>query len=161
MGVRAAEAGRCTLKRRNRIDPRRIKSNRAYTIDELARTLGCHKNAVRGWLRQGLRPLEDGKRPLLIQGGTARGFLEARRKASKRKCQPDELFCLKCKQPRRAVPSTATFQATFGLRGMLSAACVECATQMFKCVSVSRLPTDCGLFEGEKLASGPTLKQAA
>jgi hypothetical protein len=128
------------LTRRNRIDPRRIKINRSFTIEELARTLRCSKNCIRLWMKQGLALLEDARRPLLIHGSTARAFLEARKKAGKRKCQLSELFCLKCKAPRQPADSTVDYRPSSEASGMLSALCPTCSTPMFKCVSAAALP---------------------
>ena len=63
----------------------------SYTVEEIARLLGCHKQSVRNWIKLGLVTLDDGKRPLLIQGAVARAYLEERKRNAKRRCQPDEL----------------------------------------------------------------------
>lgn len=124
-------------RRSRRADYRRIKSHRSYTVDELAGMLCCHKNTVRSWLRQGLPLLEDGKRPALIHGATAREFLEARQRRAKQACAPDEMFCFKCKRPRRPALATADFRATSSIGGVLSGLCSECATLMFKRTSAA------------------------
>ena len=50
-----------------RPDGRRAKSLRSYSIDEIARLLGVHRNTVRHWIRNGL-PVLDDRRPNLILG---------------------------------------------------------------------------------------------
>jgi hypothetical protein len=149
------------LSRRERINPRKIKIHISYAVEELARTLGCHKQSVRNWLKQGLAALNDGKRPLLIQGAVARAFLEGRRRRARRRCEPDELYCLSCRQPRTAIDGTLAIGAVQDRTPMLSGVCSNCGTRMFKKVSAAAaavLNNDnrCNKDEGTR-----TLKQAA
>jgi len=146
------------LSRWRRPDPRRIKIHRAYTIEELARALRCHKNSVRLWLKQGLVALNDGQRPLLIHGSTARKFLEERRRASKRTCLGNQLFCLACKEPRTPDPHTAGCRTISNKCAMLTAPCPRCTTRMFKIVSVAAIAA---VKDRPDQESGRTLKQAA
>lgn len=124
---------------RRRVDPRRIKIHRSYTVEQLATLLGCHKNSVRLWLKQGLETLNDGRRPLLIHGSVARRFLENRRRSRKRRCQAHELYCLRCQEPRIPAAYQAHYQASAGQPGLLIGSCSECGTKMFKRVSESSL----------------------
>jgi hypothetical protein len=38
-----------------RLNPRRAKLHRSYTVEETARLFGVHRNTVRAWLKQGLK----------------------------------------------------------------------------------------------------------
>jgi len=40
---------------------------RNYTVEEIAKLFGVHRNTVRQWVKQGL-PTSDRKRPMLILG---------------------------------------------------------------------------------------------
>ena len=66
-----------------RINPRLIKRHYSYTVEDAARTLGVHKNSVRGWQRKGLETV-DSCRPALFLGSTLRKYLEKQR--SERQC---------------------------------------------------------------------------
>jgi len=48
-------------------NPRRVKIHRSYSVEEMSRLLGVHKNTVRNWLKNGLEPIDD-QRPTLIRG---------------------------------------------------------------------------------------------
>ena len=122
------------------MDPRRIKIHRSYTVEQLAIVLDCHKNSVRNWIKKGLEILDDGKRPILIQGGVAKRFLEARKRSRKRRCKPHELYCLRCQEPRIPTAFQARFQFTPGQAGLLIGSCTACGAQMFKRMSESSLP---------------------
>ena len=124
-----------------RVDPRRIKIHRSYTVEQLAQLLGRHKNSVRLWLKQGLEPLEDGKRPLLIQGAVARRFLEAKRQSRKRRCQTSELYCFRCQEPRTPTGLRAVCVTNAGQAPQLIATCSECGARMFKRISARILPS--------------------
>jgi hypothetical protein len=145
---------------RNRIDLRRIRIRRSYTIEELSRLLGCHKNTARGWTKQGLAPLSDGKRPLLFQGAEVRAFLQSRRARAKRKCRPDELFCFSCRAPRRPAARMVDYRRdAFG--GRLSGPCSECSTLMFKRASAAMVERVKNSLDVKIIESAPTAKWAA
>jgi hypothetical protein len=121
------------------VDPRRIKIHRCYTVEQLARALSCHKNAVWLWLKDGLESLGDGKRPIMIHGSVARRFLEERRKVRKRRCKPNELYCFRCREPRQPQAALATFEPSTASAGRLVGMCSDCGTRMFKRVSTKSL----------------------
>ncbi len=114
-----------------RINPRLIKLHRAYSVEEAARTLGAHKNSVRGWIKDGL-PTVDHSRPSLILGQELRAYLDGKRKAAKRPCPPGTLYCFKCRQPR--APALGMVEATRqnATTGNLSAMCETCSTMMHR-----------------------------
>ena len=72
---------------RRRFNPRRVKINRNYTVEEVARLLQAHKNTVRSWLKEGL-PTIDRQRPALILGRDLQAFLDSRRKQPSRPVAP-------------------------------------------------------------------------
>jgi predicted DNA-binding transcriptional regulator AlpA len=46
-------------------NPRLAKIHRNYSVEDASRLCGIHKNKVRNWLREGLKPIDD-QRPTLI-----------------------------------------------------------------------------------------------
>ena len=83
-----------------RVNPRAVKLHRSYSVPELAACFGVHKNTVRHWQRDGLKPI-DGGRPLLFQGAVVRAFLSTRRLV---------LPQLRLDRVLRAFPSGVTLQ---------------------------------------------------
>jgi hypothetical protein len=135
-----------------RLNPQLIKIHRSYTTDELAILLGCHRNTVRLWLRRGLAVLNDGKRPLLIHGACARGFIQKRQLVRRRKCQPDEMYCFRCKEPREPAGAMVDFQQN-GKSWLMTGLCADCGVTMCKNVSDSvaeglRARLDANVVEG-------------
>ena len=78
-----------------RANPRLAKIHRSYSVDEVSRLFGIHKNTVRNWLRRGLRTI-DVYRPTLIKGADLRRFLIDSRAQEKQACGPGRIYCLPC-----------------------------------------------------------------
>ena len=114
---------------RKRVNPRLAKLHRAYSVEEVARTLGVHKNSVRGWIKSGL-PVDDSLRPALILGCDLRRWLEKRRKAAKRPCGPGTLYCFKCRNPKSPALGMVEYRPKNKHTGNLTALCAECNTLM-------------------------------
>jgi excisionase family DNA binding protein len=123
-----------------RLNPRRAKLHRSYTVEETARLFGVHRNTVRAWLKNGL-PSTDSNRPLLIKGEALRTFLEARRAAAKRPCPPGTLYCLKCREPRPPALGMVDFLARRARAGNLRALCATCGTAMHRRARCSAIGT--------------------
>jgi len=114
-----------------RINPKRIKINRSYSVEEAAMVLGVHKNSLRGWRAAGLEPIDKG-RPMMFQGADLRAFLEKRRASRKCPCAPGTLFCFSCKKSRAPALGMVDWEATDPKRGGLKAFCETCGTVMFR-----------------------------
>lgn len=126
------------MNRNRRADWRRIKSKCSYTIEEAARTLGQHRNTIRYWIRNGGLPAMKLLRPHLILGADLIAFLKARRQASKRACGPGELFCLRCRLPRKPFAELIELKAVAG-RAQIVGICTHCESLMRRFVSSQKL----------------------
>lgn len=121
-----------------RLDPRRAKVHRNYTIAEAAELFGVHRNTVRAWTRSGL-PSFKVKGVVLILGCALRDHLAARRSKRRVTCPPGTMYCVTCRAPGsppdgmvEALPLTA---ATVNLRGL----CPTCGHLMHRRASIGRL----------------------
>jgi excisionase family DNA binding protein len=116
---------------RNRIGPRRgVKIHRSYKVEEVARLLNVSKRTVRRWIKAGLAAITDQK-PILILGEDLLAFLAARKQRSRR-CQPEECYCVKCREPRRPAGDMAEFIRLTIKTGNLRAICPVCGSLMHK-----------------------------
>lgn len=122
---------------KHRANRRLIKQNFSYTAEEASRLLGVTIATVRRWLKNGLPHLTD-QRPFLILGGDLRKFLEEQKKP-KARCQINEFFCFRCRDPRPADGGMIDYMPTTALSGQLSAMCETCGTIMHKSFSASKL----------------------
>lgn len=114
-----------------RIHPRAVKLNRCYDVAELATRLGVHKNTVRHWQRDGLRPI-DGRRPVLFHGSVIRAFLETRNASRKSPCPPGTLYCFRCRGPRKPALNMIDFIPINATSGNIRALCVACEATMHR-----------------------------
>ena len=114
-----------------RINPRRAKLHRSYTAFELSDLLGVHRNTVRHWIDQGL-PVVDGARPTLICGHEFQTWWSNRHKAGKRPCQPGELYCCKCREPKAPALGMVEYAVTNAVTGNLKALCESCGSMMHR-----------------------------
>lgn len=112
-----------------RINPRRAKLHRSYSITELATALGVHKHTVRHWIRLGL-PTVDGTRPILILGSDLQTWWKLQHKAAKRPCQPGQLYCCKCREPKAPALGMVEYAAINATTGNLKALCETCGSLM-------------------------------
>ena len=126
------------MNRNRRPDWRRIKGKRSYTIDEAARALGTHRNTVRHWVRKAGLPAMTEARPHLILGTDLVAFLRARRVSRKLKCGVGEIYCLRCRVPRRPVPGLLEYRPLTSKRGRVIGICSTCEAILHRFVSIRR-----------------------
>ena len=120
------------------LNPRLAKIHRTYTVEEIARRWGVHRNTVRQWIKKGL-PTIDQKRPFLVQGRDLGEFLRARRLRNRRKCQPGEMYCVRCRVPRVPAGNLADYEPQTEVLGSLIGICPSCECLMYRRVNVTRL----------------------
>ncbi len=109
----------------NNLNPNLTKMHRSYTVDEVAALYCVHKTTVRNWIKTGLAVCDD-RRPVLILGHELRRYLHARRVHRKRQCKPDELFCLRCRAPKKPAEGMVDYLPMTASTGRLVALCPTC-----------------------------------
>lgn len=115
---------------------RLVKIHRNYTVEEVALRLRVHKNTVRSWLRVGL-PTIDASRPTLIHGQDLSRFLMDRRRRARIRCQPGEIFCVKCRVPRVPAGRMVDYIPLTGTSGNLRGICPSCGILIHRRISSS------------------------
>ena len=118
--------------RRN--NPNRIKIHRSYTVIEVSEALGVHPKTVRNWIRVGL-PVVDEKRPLLICGVDLKIYLKQKRKTYMHRCEVNEMYCFKCKHPKKPSIESLQFIAKPAGMAQMTGRCGECGCKANKYVS--------------------------
>lgn len=121
-----------------RPNPRLAKIHRSYTVDEIAKLYGVHRNTVRAWIARGL-PTVDERRPVLVLGSHLAAFLQARRTANKRTCGPGEIYCLRCREPRRPVGGVVRYHPLTPTQGNLAGLCECCGAGLNRRASLAKL----------------------
>ena len=114
------------------------KIHRSYTVQEVAELYSVHKRTVRNWIKKGL-PIFDDIRPLLILGTDLKVFIRDLRKGNKHKCKPSEIYCFKCRTPRKPNLETIKFSQQSSGIGRVFAMCSVCDSKVNKYFSWRRL----------------------
>jgi excisionase family DNA binding protein len=115
-----------------------VKIHRNYTVEEVARLFGCHKNSVRRWIKSGL-PVLDDRRPMLIHGSDLRAFLESQRKKSRQRCKPGQLYCVGCRAPKAPAGTMVDYIPASSSSGNLRGICPDCDSLIHRRVSLAKL----------------------
>ena len=131
---------------RRRPNYRLVKLHRSYTVEEIARLFGTHRNTVRDWVKRGL-PTVDGKRPMLILGRDLAPFLQERRLKNKRPCQAGEIYCVRCRTPKNPAGAMMDYQPVTATSGSLVGICPTCEALMYRRVSLAQLDEARGKLE--------------
>jgi hypothetical protein len=124
---------------KHRVPFRRLKANRAYTVERAAAEYGVHKNTVRNWIRNdGLRPIDD-RRPVLLKGAILNQFQAEKRSKAKRPCRPGEMYCLPCRKVLRPYGGMVDIIIVTTERRKIRALCPVCERPMYQAISEGRL----------------------
>jgi hypothetical protein len=143
---------------KRRIDPRRIKIHRNYTVEEAAEVIGTHKNTVRLWIKQGLPPADE-RLPTLILGKELRAFLENRKVRRKHRLAPGQFYCFKCRAQKTPYAGLADYVATSATLGNMKGLCPDCGTIMNRRTSLAKLDRAKGNLEMKIYAGAATLNR--
>jgi hypothetical protein len=125
---------------------RLVKIHRSYSVEEIAKLFGIHKNTVRSWVKVGLTTIDD-KRPMLILGHDLAAFLQARRLKNKRTCKPGELYCVRCRVPKFPAGDMADYEPVTEKIGNLIAICPDCHSIINRRVSLAKIEEVCGKMD--------------
>jgi len=121
-----------------RPNPRLVKIHRSYSVEDISRLFGIHKNTVRSWLKQGLIAIDD-RRPTLVLGKELSRFVRERRQKAKQRCGPGRIFCIACRAPKVPAGNIADCIATSSSAGQLCGICPECDRVIYRRVNPAKI----------------------
>ncbi len=76
---------------------------------------------------------------MVILGRDLTAFLQARRLKNKRKCQPGQIYCVRCRLPQNPAENMAEFQPKTATLGTIVGICPNCETIMYRRVNPVKL----------------------
>jgi len=121
-----------------KINPNLVKIHRNYSVEEVAHLLAVHKNTVRAWLKKGLVTIDNNK-PALVLGSVLKQFLKVKRKADKKPCKLEEIYCMRCRIPQKPVENMVNFRLKNSHTGCITGLCPKCHNLMNKFISIKKL----------------------
>jgi len=139
------------------MSPNAVKLNRTYEVAELAALLRVHKNTVRHWQGEGLKPLDD-RRPLLFHGSTVRAFLASRIAKRKSPCPTGTLYCFRCRAPRPPALGMVDYIPINATGGNVRAICATCETVMHRRAAQAAVATILPHCDVQIAQASPRLK---
>lgn len=128
--------GRGAMKRNH--NHSKCKIHRSYTVQDVAELYSVDKRTVRNWIKKGL-PIFDDIRPLLILGTDLKVFIRDQRKGNKHKCKLSEIYCFRCRVPRKPDLKTVTFSQQPSGIGRVFGRCSMCNSKVNKYFSWRQL----------------------
>lgn len=117
---------------------RLVKIHRNYTVEEIADLLGVHKGTVRNWFKAGLQVI-DSQRPKIVLGVDLIAFLQARKTKNRRRCEPGEIYCVRCKAPQVPAGMMADYQPQTAVLGNLIGICPDCQAMIYRRVNFTKM----------------------
>lgn len=121
-----------------RYNYRLAKINRSYTVSEIAFLYQIHPQTVKNWIKQGLNVAVKTK-PMLILGADLREFLQKKATRNKKTCQPGQIYCVACKEPKLPRDSYALLVSLNDKVGDLIGECPSCTHEIHRKVSLSKV----------------------
>ncbi len=117
-------------------NPNLVKINRSYSVNDVSVLLDVSKATVRRWIALGLPAITD-MRPVLVLGFDLKEYLKQSRTKNKKRLGSTEMFCCKCREPKRPALDLVTYLPNNAENGRLIGLCPECETQMNKFSSLA------------------------
>lgn len=114
-----------------------IKTKQSYSTQEIADLLNVHLQTVLSWYAIGLKRI-DNHMPSVVYGQDLKDFINEKNGRHKHKCASEELFCCKCKQPRRSSNNVVRIKI-FKSKVNLVGNCEQCGTQINKTISPEKV----------------------
>ena len=121
-----------------RVSTRKIKKHRLYGYDEAGDALGVTLHTVRAWRASGLEVMAA-TTPHYILGAELIRYIEDKQAKRSIKMALDQMYCLKCKAPRRPLWGMVDYLPSSHTRGRLTGLCEDCEGGLQRFVGVGDL----------------------
>ena len=138
--------------RRRRYRINLIKGTYLYEPSEIAKLFHIHRNTVRHWLKEGLKPIDD-RSPVLVHCSDLKAFLARRQEGRHQKCAPGQFYCFRCRAPRTTRENLVDVAPHTETVAKLTAICWVCETRMHRTIRRADLPKFTAAIEQQSMAS--------
>jgi hypothetical protein len=121
-----------------RVSTRKIKKHRLYGYDEAGDALGVTPHTVRSWRPLGLEVMAA-TIPHYILGAELIRYIEDKQAKRSVKMALDQMYCLKCKAPRKPLWGMVDYIPSSDTRGRLTGLCEACEGGLQRFVGIGDL----------------------
>lgn len=108
-----------------RVSTRKIKKHRLYDYVEAGGALGVTPHTVRSWRPLGLKVMAAST-PHYILGAELIRYIEEKQAKKSVKMALDQMYCFKCKAPRKPLWAMVDYVPVNDARGRLTGLCEAC-----------------------------------
>lgn len=108
-----------------RVSTRKIKKHRLYDYGEASGALGVTAHTVRAWRSDGLVVM-TANTPHYILGAELIRYIEDKQAKQSVKMALDQMYCLRCKAPRKPLWGMVDYVPSSETRGRLTGLCEAC-----------------------------------
>ena len=122
-----------------RVSTRRIKKDRHYTYEMAADVLGLSPRTVMSWRNDGLQVMDTG-RPHYVLGEALIEFCKKRQAQRSIGMAVDQMYCFRCREPRRPYGAMVDYVPINDVRGCLVSLCEECERPLGRFTQLVALP---------------------
>ena len=123
------------MSKKQRYSLKPIRLDYTYSVDELAELYDLTPDTVFRWIRnEGLKRIPD-SRKYYVHSSDLLNFLEKRNSKNKRPCKDGEIFCCKCRKPRKPKPASLKSKKLPNKTVQISGKCLVCETRLNTFVS--------------------------
>lgn len=122
---------------------RRVKRLRTYNVREAAKATGATPGTVRHWHKNGLEAVA-GVYPLIFRGVDIIAFFKRRADDRKRPCRPGQMYCFRCKGPKRPAFDEIELWLDGPKLGSLRGLCPDCTATMNRRTSLAKFKMAAG-----------------
>lgn len=129
-----------------RVSTRRVKKHRLYSYDEAGRVLGVSPHTVRLWRPGGLQVM-TASIPHYILGAELIRYVEFKKVQRLAKMTLDQMYCLKCKVPRKPLWLMVDYVPINDKRGRFTGLCEACEGGLQRFVAKRDLDTFGQIYE--------------
>lgn len=126
------------MKKKRKYNTNLIKETLNYSIHDIASLFVIHRATVRQWLKEGLLMIDNHK-PFIVLGTDLKEFLKKRQGNRKNKCNSNELYCCKCREPRTSWENIVDIKIINERRLLIMGVCGQCGNKINKLSSLNKL----------------------
>ena len=121
-----------------RVSTRKVKKHRLYGYEEAGGALGVTAHTVRSWRPSGLQVM-TASTPHYILGAELIRYIEDKQAKKSVKMGLDQMYCFKCKSPKKPLWAMVDYVPINDQRGRLTGLCEACEGALQRFVGKSDL----------------------